>query len=91
MLPFINIEITLYKEVRYAVRIALTASTTYPVKYTSLMVRNLPKSHACKKEHPYQFHKATEEGRRNLVIAFRQHNKEKTRTDFHLLRNAVTQ
>ena len=86
MLPFINMKITLYKEARYAVRIALTAVTTYPVKYTSLMVRNLPKSHACKKEHPYQIHKATEEGRTNSAVAFR-HNKElqyKTRTDFQL-------
>jgi hypothetical protein len=55
-------ETTLYKEARYAVRIALTPSTAYPVKYTSLMDRNLPKSQACKKEHHYyQSHKATQE------------------------------
>jgi hypothetical protein len=47
----------LHKDVRNAVRITLTASTEYPVRYTSLMVRNLPMSQACKKEHLYQLHK----------------------------------
>lgn len=42
----------LHKEARHTVRRRLTASTEYPVEYTSLMVRNLPKSQACKKEHP---------------------------------------
>jgi len=56
-------ETTLYKEARYAVRIALTPSAAYPVEYTSFMVRNLPKSQACKREHHYQFHiEAQEEG-----------------------------